>query len=183
MKEAELISNAKGGDKAAFSALVKMHKAYLFAVVFQLLKSKEDAEDVLQNAFIKIYQKLYTFKNQAKFSSWIYRIAINEALTYRRLFRLKLEREQKMEEPVQEKNSLDKIIQDDLKKEVQLALEQLTESEQMVIQLYYYKGQKVGEVAYICNKSISWVKVVLHRARKKLENIIRNNKNLIYEGK
>jgi len=181
LEEQKLIQLAKGGDKSAFSQLVKMHKNYIYAVIFQILKNKEDAEDVLQNAFIKIYQKLYMFKGDSKFSTWIYRVAVNEALAFKRLFKYKLREKEIPVNEIEKENANKKLHNDDLKSCINTAIEKLTDNEKLVVSLFYLQEQKVKEIAAICKKNNNWVKVVLHRARKKLESILEPHKNLIYD--
>lgn len=181
MNETEYIKKAKEGDKNAFTNLVKMHKNYIYAVIFQIIKNREDTEDVLQNTFIKIYQKLYMYKGNSKFSTWLYRIAVNEALTHKRLFKYKYTDTLLDVNKIEMETATSKLKNDDLKTCILSAIEQLSDSEKLVVTLFYLKEQKVKEIAGICNKTNNWVKVVLHRARKKLENILQQHKNLIYD--
>jgi RNA polymerase sigma-70 factor (ECF subfamily) len=78
--ESVLIASARGGDRNAFGELVRKHSNCVYGVSFKLLKSREDAEDNLQNVFCKAYCKIRQFEGNSQFSTWLSRIAINEAL-------------------------------------------------------------------------------------------------------
>jgi len=181
LNEEVLIKDAKKGSKQAFTELVKLHKNYIYAVIFQILKNREDTEDVMQNTFIKVYQKLYLYKGNSKFSTWLYRIAVNEALGHKRLFKYKNEANLLDVNNIEMETATSKLKNDDLKTCILSAIDQLSDSEKLVVTLFYLKEQKVKEIAGICNKTNNWVKVVLHRARKKLENILQQHKSLIYD--
>jgi RNA polymerase sigma-70 factor, ECF subfamily len=79
-----LVEKAKQGDAAAFRALVEGHQGRLFAVAFGMLKDKDDAMDVVQDAFIKAHKKLAEFEGAAAFSTWLYRICVNLCIDKKR---------------------------------------------------------------------------------------------------
>ena len=76
-----IIAKVKKGDVAAFNVLVDEHKAMAFTLALRLLKSREDAEEVTQDSFLKAYKNIGQFKEEAKFSTWLYTIVYNTALT------------------------------------------------------------------------------------------------------
>jgi RNA polymerase sigma-70 factor (ECF subfamily) len=76
----ELVALARGGDDEAFSTLVRRHQRQIFRLALRMLNNEQDAEEVLQEAFLNAYQKLPEFRGDAAFNSWIYRIAANSAL-------------------------------------------------------------------------------------------------------
>jgi len=76
-----LIQDAKSGSLTAFGELVKRHERQMFRIAYSLLHNREDAEDAVQGAFLKAFQKLIQFQAKAKFSTWLGRITLNEALT------------------------------------------------------------------------------------------------------
>jgi RNA polymerase sigma-70 factor (ECF subfamily) len=78
--EAKLLSQARRGEEQAFSELVRQNSASVFGISLKILKNREDAEDNLQNVFWKAYQNIGRFHGQARVSTWLYRIAVNEAL-------------------------------------------------------------------------------------------------------
>jgi RNA polymerase sigma-70 factor (ECF subfamily) len=78
--ESELVELAKAGDMQSFQKLVEVNSGKMYAVAFRILHNKELAEDCVQEAFLKMYLKLDTFKQQSKFSTWLYSVTVNEAL-------------------------------------------------------------------------------------------------------
>jgi len=82
--DAELIRATLGGDRGAFGALVERYQDRLFNMLVQVLGSRDDAADVLQEAFVQAYQKLETYRGTAQFYTWLYRLTMNRALSHRR---------------------------------------------------------------------------------------------------
>jgi len=80
VSEDTLISNAKNGDKEAISTLVNQYSSRIYAIAFRLMQNEEDAEDVLQETFIIMLNKLYTFEGKSSLYTWLYRVATNVAL-------------------------------------------------------------------------------------------------------
>src|SRR6476619_966871 len=97
--ESSLVSQAKAGDQAAFSELVTHYERKIYRLAKNITRNDEDAEDVLQDAFLKAYTHLDNFKGDSKFYTWIVRIAVNEALM--RLRKRKTDRTVPLDEPVE----------------------------------------------------------------------------------
>src|SRR3954447_8462327 len=84
MVDADLISRAAGGDPAAFQTLVEQHRSMVYRVAYQFAGNHYDAEDIAQDVFLKVYRSLSRFRQDAQFTSWIYRIAMNACIDHRR---------------------------------------------------------------------------------------------------
>lgn len=84
ISEPELLAQAKAGDREAFEVLVARHQAAVYRLVFRLSGNEHDAEDILQETFLQVFRKLSTFRGEAQFTTWIYRVATNAALMHRR---------------------------------------------------------------------------------------------------
>ena len=82
--EHELVTLAKAGDMQAFQTLVELNSGKMFSAAYRILNNKEHAEDCVQEAFLKMYTKLDSFRQQSKFSTWLYSITVNVALDHRR---------------------------------------------------------------------------------------------------
>ena len=80
MQESELIKKAKKGDIAAFEELVRLHEKKVYTIAYKYMGNYEDAGDITQETFIKAYQVIETFRGEASFGTWVYRIAANKAL-------------------------------------------------------------------------------------------------------
>ena len=82
--EQELLDRVRTGDKMAYRDLVDHYKSYAYTIAMKVLNQRAEAEEAAQDAFIKAYQNIATFKGEAKFSSWLYRIVFNTAISYKR---------------------------------------------------------------------------------------------------
>jgi len=168
-----IIAKVKNGDVAAFNVLVDEHKAMAFTLALRLLKSREDAEEVTQDSFLKAYKNIGQFKEQAKFSTWLYTIVYNTALTSLRKKKLKTteiedlssENLLQLSEPDAEWRRLQK---EERSGYIQLALTRLSNDDQVAITLFYLNENSLQEICEITNWELSNVKVRLHRARKRL---------------
>jgi RNA polymerase sigma factor (sigma-70 family) len=164
------------GDKEAFAPLVERHKEMIFSIAIKILRNTEEAEEVAQDAFVKAYASLGSFKRTAKFSTWLYRIAYNEAISRKR--KKKMEHlsmnehliENYSEDAVQE--SVNALDEEEQKAMIDKALAALPEEEASLIQLYYFNNQSVDEISQITGLSPSNTKVRLHRIRKKLYGML-----------
>lgn len=163
-------------DAAAFEALVNKHKTMAYNIAVRITRSREEAEEVAQDAFIKLYQSLAQFKGEAKFTTWFYRIVYNLALARIRrksLFTGSTDDEQYVETDVTQHDSLpDKMSERDRNRYVREAISRLEDEDQLLITLYYMDDQPVDEIASITDLSASNVKVRLFRARKKLHDLL-----------
>ncbi len=159
------LHKVKSGDHNAFSYFVRTYKDNAFGIAFSVLKNNSDAEDVVQEAFIKAYRAIHSFKKNAKFSTWLYRIVVNEAYK-----RIKLEQKHQYNEITdfeinianKESFSLEK---EERKYYISLCFEAMPSDYSLVLQLYYIKEYSLKEIAEITTWSLSKIKVTLHRAR------------------
>ena len=160
------------GDTNAFSHLINKYKDMVFTLVIKIVKSREDAEEVAQDSFIKAYQKLDSFKGQSKFSTWLYTIAYRNALT--KVRKKKIETTD-IDSYVIENHKEDKdfpqieaIKNNEQEKYVKQAINNLGETDCLLITLFYLNDNSIEEIQEITEMSQSNVKVRLFRARKRL---------------
>jgi RNA polymerase sigma factor (sigma-70 family) len=166
------IQQVIAGDTAAFAVLVNRHKDLVFSIVLKIVQNREDAEEVAQDAFVKAFQKLNTFRRDSRFSTWLYRIAYNEAISRIRLRRLP---EVEIIEEISE-SAVDEEVEENVlgldpseqKQAVAMALQNLPPDDQLLISLFYREGLPVSEICGVTGMSESNVKVRLHRLRKKI---------------
>jgi RNA polymerase sigma-70 factor (ECF subfamily) len=166
------IEKVLGGDVSAYQFLVLKHKNLVFSIIFRILNNREDAEEIAQDVFLKAYQSMNTFKKEAKFSTWLYRIAYNAAISKTRKKRPEFVG---MEETMMENYTTDEIHQgtshlDDHDRQAILerALKKLPDDDNLLINLFYRNENSVEDISYITGMTESNVKVRLHRIRKKL---------------
>ena len=172
--DAALIESVKKGDTQAFRQLVDKYKDVSLSLACSILKDKEKAEDVLQDAFMKVFHKASSFKNQSAFSSWLYRIVINTA--YNELKRnrsyLDLDDLNFIESQANDKTAIQYLKEEEQKKYVILALDRLKPDEALVLRLFYLCDMSLKEVQQITKFTSSKIKVDLHRGRKNMEIVL-----------
>jgi RNA polymerase sigma factor (sigma-70 family) len=167
------IERVLNGDTQYFSYFVDKYKDIVYSISFKVLRNREDAEEMAQESFVKAFKSLHTFKGNAKFSTWLYRITYNNCISEARKKKLKFvstDDVQISDEP--EDMNFDGIPAENRAKYVKKALEKLPEDEYTLILLYYFEDKSVEEIGEVTRMSESNVKVKLFRARKKLYTIL-----------
>ena len=172
------ITKVLEGDRNAFSYLVDKYKTMVYSLALRLIKDKEEAEEISQDAFIKAYQSLASFKGKAKFSSWLYRIVYNTSISLLRqqsASRVSLDETNISETLYQEsKENYDTLSAKERKKYLEKALESLESDEKMFVILYYYEERDLDEIASIAGLTKTNTKVKLFRARKKMLTVLQS---------
>lgn len=166
------IERVLNGDQASFAFLVERHKNMAFTVANRMLKNREEAEEITQDAFLKAYKSLKAFKQNSKFSTWLYKIVYNLSVSQLRkkkpnLYSIDADESQHFELP-EASYKMDGLEHRDQKKYLEKAIEQLNEEEQTIILFFYHEELSSEEIAKIIDLSVSNIKVKLFRARKKL---------------
>jgi RNA polymerase sigma-70 factor (ECF subfamily) len=170
-KEQIIIRNVVAGDASAFAVLVNTYKDMAVILAFNILSNQEDAEEVAQDAFLKAYSALYSFKAGSKFSTWLYRIIVNTALNKRKLKKhrtVEITESLSDELPATLNTSLATQVTVEYRKHIQLALTLLNNNERLCITLYYLNELSVEEIHDLTNISTSNIKVLLYRGRKNI---------------
>jgi len=168
-----IIAKVKEGDMAAFNVLIDEHKAMAFTLALKLMQNREDAEEVAQDAFLKAYKNIHQFAGNAKFSTWLYTIVYNTALT--RLRKKKLQttdldfhQEENLASYSESDKEWHRLQKSERSGYIKEALGLLSTEDQVVITLFYLNENSLQEICEITNWELSNVKVRLHRARKRL---------------
>lgn len=178
-KEKELIEKVCNGNTVAFSSLVDDYKDLVYTLSLRMLGNREDAEEVAQDVFIKVFTALRTFKGDSKLSTWMYRIAYNACLD-----RIKKNKKQRMHVEVehvkkvafmQMDNALDKMLQEERTILINACLAKLPPEDVAIISLFYFEERSLLEMEKILDLSANTIKVRLFRARKKLAIIMERN--------
>lgn len=168
-----IIAKVKEGDMAAFNVLIDEYKSMAFTLAMKLMKSREDAEEVTQDAFLKAYKKIGQFEGKAKFSTWLYTIVYNTALTKLRKKKIPIDdsefnREDNLSSYSESDNEWRKLQKQERSSYIKQALDRLSKEDQVVITLFYLNERSLLEICEITTWELSNVKVRLHRARKRL---------------
>ena len=172
------ISKVLEGDRNAFAYLVDKYKTMVYSLALRLVKDREEAEEISQDSFIKAYQSLASFKGKAKFSSWLYRIVYNTAISKLRqqpTGRVSLDESNIADTLyIESKQNYDALSAGERKKYLEKALESLDMDEKMLVILYYYEERDLDEIATIAGLTKTNTKVKLYRARKKMLIVLKS---------
>ena len=177
MEDSEIIAKfLEDKNPDVFRILVERYEQKVFRIVLSVLGpfSEADAEDLTQEVFLKVYQKLKQWKGKSKFSTWLYRVAYNTALNKKKLarFRFKhipIEEEIKFED---EENLLGKVLQSKRRKVLFACLEKLPDLYKFVVYSHYWLGSSVKEISEYLDVPNNTTKSYLFRARKQIRDLL-----------
>jgi len=173
------INKILNGDTNAFTVLVDRYKDLVFTLALRMVKNREEAEEVSQDTFIKVYNSLNRFKGDSKFSTWIYRVAYNTCLD-----RLKKNKRQEYTVAIDEytehqvktlENALDALEEQEKQLAIKKCLEMLPSEDSFILTLYYFEELSLDEISKITGLKPNNVKVKLFRSRKKLATILKKH--------
>lgn len=177
-QDIQLIESAQNGDQLAFEELIKKYKGLVYNLCYSMLNNRAEAEEVSQEVFIKLYYSLSSFEQRSSFSTWVYRIGVNECLQKirRQKHHLSLDDETIQSEltPLKERLKEDqddlenKVLQEELRDVLKKIITRLPTKYRMVLVLKEIENLSYLEMALALNISLDKVKVWLFRARKKL---------------
>lgn len=188
LNEIELISRLKAGDAIAFKVLVETRQSLVFNTVIGFLQNAEDAEDVTQDVFVKIFESISQFKGESALSTWVYRVAVTTALEFLR--RKKRKKRFGFLSPILGENNEPTlelpdfnhpgVTLDNREKSAMLfkAIRELPENQQTAFVLNKVEGLSYQEVAEVMKTSLSAVESLLHRAKTNLKELLKNFYNL-----
>ena len=170
-EEQIIIRKVVAGDAQAFAGLVNTYKDMAVLLAYNILLNREDAEEVAQDAFVKAYKSLHSFKSDARFSTWLYRIIVNTALNKKKLkkqYPLEITEIVAAEVPSDINNIFATQITREHRKHIQVALKSINTNERLCITLYYLNELSVEEIYELTGITTSNIKVLLYRGRKNL---------------
>jgi len=168
------IQRVLNGSTDDFRYFIRKYKDLAFSVAVAVVKNEYDAEDVVQEAFIKAFQNLQSFRGNSNFKTWFYRILVNEA--FKRIRKSKDEIVVLHSENIPESEDISETFRgfndDEQKLLVSESLKRIAPKECLVLQLFYFEGNSLVEISNITGWSEGNVKVMLHRARKHLLEVV-----------
>ncbi len=174
--ENKIVNRLRAGDLSALDIMMNRYKQELFMLAFRVLGSKEDAEEILQDVFLKAFKSIGGFERKSKLSTWLYRICINLSINRKKqLQRQASKRSVQTPETdtlVSSENIEEKYSQNETHARVLKLLDQLKPDENAAVSLYYLKGYSCGEISEMLSKPVNSVKTDLHRARKRLKSLL-----------
>jgi RNA polymerase sigma-70 factor, ECF subfamily len=180
-----LIRAAQRGDHDAFAELVRAHDQSVLRLAMNLLGSPEDARDVYQEAFLRVYRNLHTFRFDCSFNTWLYRIVTNICLDQLRKRKVRkeessvvetsdgpLDRMDSFEEPAPASNPERNMRNRQLKERIDSGLQELTPRERMVFELRHYQGLRLRNIGEALGTTEEAAKNCLFRATQKMRAVL-----------
>jgi RNA polymerase sigma-70 factor (ECF subfamily) len=182
--EALLIDDLREGDMTALAILVEKYKRLVYRLAIQITKNHEDANDVMQDTFLKVYESIHSFRKESAFETWLYRIVVNHAMNL--VKRRKRRRESSLSAASEAEIHPDvrrtaDLVNDphvnaerkELQKWVTQAVDSLPVKHRTVVILHEFEGLTHAEIASILNCSEGTVRSRLHYARNKLRELLK----------
>ncbi len=175
-----ILEKALRGEQQGFALLVQKYEQYVFTLALRVVKNREDAHEVAQDAFLKAFRYLNTFRGECKFSSWLYKIVYSTALNHIRTKRPEILSMNNEEKPIvlpdlKSEDAAFKIENEEQKRLIQEAIQELPPDYATIITLFYLFEQKISEICITMNMNESNTKTKLSRARQRLREIIEKN--------
>ena len=176
----DLIDKITHGDEDAFAQLMELYAQGVYTLIVRVTRCEKDAEELTQDVFIKVYNHIGKFAGKSSFSTWLYRIAYNIAISY--------SRRQKQPTYTIDEGRLRSVELNDVERmeastddatinALTIAIDKLESQERALISLFYYQERSIAECATIMGQSENNIKVRLHRIRKKLYLLITEQKH------
>lgn len=170
--DSTLIENTLKGDVKSFEKIVERYQQMVYTLAFRIIKNHQEAEEIAQDVFLKIYKSLSSFNQKSKLSTWVYKITFNSSINKLNSQKRTIETtqingfaEQKFNNT---ENASQRIEDEERHETIKTALSRLSETDSTIVSLYYYEEMSVKEIAEIVGLSKQNVKIKLHRSRKKL---------------
>ena len=174
--EKELIARILDGHAEDFGYFLERYSQEAFAIVVRLVPQQEDAEELVQDAFVRAFNRLETFERRSSFSTWICRIAYTTAVSWlrkRRMKYLSIDEQPKLTDA-----EVDETLDDESRiEELRRAITLLKPDEQTLITLYYYDNRPLNDIAYILDAEPNTLATRLHRIRRKLYLLMKHGTN------
>lgn len=181
-EEHQWIQEVLAGDKQAYAQIINKYKNPLYGTILRMTRNPHDAQDLVQEAFIKVYQQLKKYNRTGSFSSWLYRVAINHCMDEFRKKRYQMKQSEIDEKMVVNHDHPEVVF---LKKERDRQLERLIatlpEDERMIILLRYGNELSYAEISGLLDIPLSTVRNKLHRAKKKMRITVKREGGDFYD--
>jgi RNA polymerase sigma factor (sigma-70 family) len=186
LSDIELIEQTLAGNQQAYADLVKRHQRFVFTLAMRFAKTREDAEEIAQDCFIKAYRSLQSFQGNSKFSTWLYSIVYTTAMTFLRKKRVDTDSIDDENNFIQIENKVSGYDVNNAENKsrsfyLNQAIEQLLPDDAAIITMFYKGEQSLEEIGQALGMEANTVKVKLFRARQRLKEKL--ERNLKHEAK
>jgi RNA polymerase sigma factor (sigma-70 family) len=166
INEDSLIDRIIAGEQQLYAELINRYKGYAFTIALKILQNRPEAEEAAQDAFIKAFHNLAKFNRESKFSTWLYRITFNTAISYKRKAKVIFQSIDDVQ-LAQRHEGEGNAEQDDRKKFIEQAMRKLN-ADRLAVNLFYLQEFSLEEIADITGTQANTIKVRIHRARQRL---------------
>ena len=173
----DLVQRCRSGDRSAFELLFTRHRDSVFNVALSISGNRELAEDITQEVFVRAYLGLSGFRGGCRFSTWLYRIAVNQALRMRSVGSRRAEKEQALDDVILTSDAPgpeESAERSETENRVRRAIADLPPAQRAVIGLRYIEGLDLAEVAEILGSPLGTVKSRVHHALKSMSFALRD---------
>lgn len=180
LSDNDLIRLLKCNSPIVHDELINRYQRRLFVYIYRFLGNKEETEDLLQNVFFKVYKYCKNFDTTRKFSSWIYRIAHNEAVNHIKRKNIKkfisleefVSNKDRIETKTDAKSPMEIWLKKELRGEVEKSMKKLPAKYQEVLKMRYFSEKSYKEISKALKKPVNTVGTLINRAKRKLEAVI-----------
>jgi RNA polymerase sigma-70 factor (ECF subfamily) len=177
--EKHWVEKARAGDRLAFEQLYRSHCDRIFALCWRMCgNDRALAEDMVQESFVRAWNKLDLFRGESKFGTWLHRLAVNVVLSDRRIRVKRLQRERELVDDVERTLVGDRDVSSGLRKDLEAAIAGLPERARTVLVLYDIEGYQHNEIAEMTGMAVGSSKAQLHRARKLVQEVLEDSENI-----
>jgi len=181
-QELQLIQQAQAGDTRAFDQLIRRHDRRILQITYSILGNLQDAQDIYQETFLKAYSNISTFRFESELSTWLSRIAVNLAITYRKRRQLhqflsldsgpeKAEGKRQLETAI-ENHPENSLLSRELRQKIESSLDHLSPQQRTIFVLKHFHGYKIKEIAELLSCTEGTIKNQLFRAIQKVKQYL-----------
>lgn len=174
MNENQRVLQVLSGNSSAFAYFVETYQDMAITIAYRICGNMQDAEDVVQESYVKAYRNLHSFRSDSKFSTWLYRIVYNTAITHTKAQMWIRNKEAGIEDASHLADNTPEIQMDDIEQQEIVAdiMQKMPAGDALLLTLYYLEENSVKEIAQIVGLNESNVKVKLFRARKTFKELL-----------
>ena len=173
------VDKARAGDQLAFEKLYRSHCDRIYGLCWRMCGGDRAlAEDMLQEAFVRAWNKLELFKGDSKFGTWLHRLTVNVVLSDRRIRIKRLKREQAFSDDIERVQVGERNVFAGLRKDLEAAIAGLPERARTVLILYDVEGYQHQEIADMTGMAVGSSKAQLHRARKMVREVLQDSDSI-----
>ena len=185
LPDSHYIEQTLAGNPSGFDWLINKYKSRVYSIIYNIVNHHEDAYDLTQEAFLRAYKSLKSYQGKSNFYTWLYRIAVNHAINFKRRrkeslsislneFDSSLEKDRIFKELVVQEKSSKSLLLTELKEKLNVSLSKLSEEHRVVVVLHDIEGLPHGEIAKIMSCSEGTVRSRLHYAHLQLQALLGN---------